>query len=86
MNDRQLAEATYLESTRVTEAYHIVLNKRKYATYLDPAERARLVDEAEFQLAAAERAEYAAWQQLEHALKMAIKKPWTADLARSVAI
>jgi hypothetical protein len=74
--EKQLADNTYQEACRVTEAYQIVLRKRKYATYLDPNERARLVDEAEGQLAAAERREYAAWQQVEFHLKMALKQPW----------
>jgi hypothetical protein len=80
LTEKQLAESTYSEAIRVTEAYSIVLRKRRYATYLDPAERARLVDEAEVQLQAAERAEFAAWQQLEYLMKMAIKKPWTAGV------
>lgn len=75
--DADLARATYDEAVRVTEAFRICLRKRKYATYLDPAEHARLVDEAEGQLAAAERAEYAAWQQVEYHHMMALKKPWS---------
>jgi hypothetical protein len=80
ITEKLLADSTYQESVRVTEAYRIVLRKRKYATYLDPNERARLVDEAEGQLAAAERAEYAAWQQVEYHLKMAIKQPWASGV------
>lgn len=80
LTDTQLAEATYLEACRVTEAYRIVHRKRKYATYLDPAERERLVEESESQLAAAERREYAAWQQLEYHMKMALKQPWAAAI------
>jgi hypothetical protein len=75
LTDKQLADNTYEEACRVTEAYQIVLRKRKYATYLDPNERARLVEEAEAQLAGAERREYAAWQQVQYHLTMAIKRP-----------
>lgn len=78
LNEKQLAEATYQEACRVTESYRICHNKRKYATYLDPNERARLVDEALAQLEAAERREYAAWQQVEYHMKMALKQPWAA--------
>jgi hypothetical protein len=76
ISEKHLADATYLEACRVTEAYRICLRKRKYATYLDPNERARLVDEAEGQLAAAERREYAAWQQVQFHMTMALKQPW----------
>lgn len=78
MTEKQLAEATYQEACRVTEAYRIVHQKRKYATYLDPTERARLVEESQYQLEAAERREYAAWVQLEYHMKLALHQPWTA--------
>jgi len=80
ITEKQLADSTYKEACQVTEAYRIVLRKRKYATYLDPNERARLVDEAEGQLAAAERSEYAAWQQVQYHYQMATKQPWTAGV------
>jgi hypothetical protein len=76
--EKQIAQDEYQEACRVTEAYRIVYRKRKYATYLDPAERARLMDESEAQLAAAERREYAAWQQVEYHTNSAIRRPWTA--------
>jgi len=74
--EKQLAEEAYMDACRVTESFRVVWRKRKYATYLDPAERARLVDESEGQLAAAERREYAAWQQLEYHTTVAPNQPW----------
>lgn len=80
LTDKQLAEAAYAEAVSVTAAFHIQLHRRKYGTHSDPDEKARRIEEAEAQLQAAERAEYAAWQQLEYLLKMAIKQPWTASV------
>jgi hypothetical protein len=78
LTEKQLAEIAYEEACRVTAAFQTQHRIRKYATYLDPNERERLVNESEVQLLAAERREYAAWTQLEYLLKMAIKQPWAS--------
>jgi hypothetical protein len=75
-SETTIARSTYDEAVRVTEAYTIQLHQRRHNTHSDPAERQRRIDEAAAQLEAAERAEYAAWQQLEHLRQMAIKSPW----------
>jgi hypothetical protein len=72
-----IARSTYDEAVRVTEAYTIQLHQRRHAIHSDPVERQRRIDEATAQLEAAERAEYAAWQNLEHLRQLAIKRPWT---------
>jgi len=69
-NEIRIAEATWDEATRVTEAYQIQLMKRKRMEHSDPAEKAHRIEEALAQLEAAERREYAAWQQLEYLRKM----------------
>jgi hypothetical protein len=76
-SETTIAQSTYDEAVRVTEAYTIQLHQRRHNTHSDPAERQRRIDEATAQLEAAERAEYAAWQQLEHLRQLAIKRPWT---------
>lgn len=73
---QDLARTTYDEATRVTEAYRIQLQRRKVTVHSDPAEKARRIEEAERQLEAAERAEYAAWDRMNHLRKMAVRKPW----------
>lgn len=67
-----IARNTYEEAVRVTEAYTIQLHHRRGAVHSDPAERQRRIEEATAQLEAAERAEYAAWQQLEHLRQLAL--------------
>ena len=69
-----IAANTYDEACRVTEAYKIQLTKRRQDTTSDPAEARRRVEECTAQLEAAERAEYAAWLQLEQLHKMALSK------------
>jgi hypothetical protein len=74
--DTDVARNTYDEAVRVTEAYTIQLHARRRIAHSDPDEKARRIEEAAAQLEAAERAEYAAWQNLEHLRQLAIKKPW----------
>lgn len=76
--ERELARTTYDEAAQVTDAYRMQLRKRKEAVHSDPAEKARRIEEAERQLEAAERAEYAAWDRMNHLLKMSITKPWVS--------
>jgi hypothetical protein len=76
LSETDIARNTYDEAVRVTEAYRIQLHARRRAVHSDPAERERRIDEAVAQMEAAERAEYAAWQQLEHLRQMAIRQPW----------
>lgn len=67
MDTVQILTSTYDEAVRVTEAFRIQLFKRRgYADALGTPEAASRVEEAQLQHAAAERAEYAAWQELEH--------------------
>jgi hypothetical protein len=67
-----IATNTYDEACRVTEAYLIQLRKRKQTPHSDAAEARRRIEECQAQLEAAERAEYAAWLQLEQLRKMAL--------------
>lgn len=73
-----IAANTYDEACRVTEAYKIQLRKRmewrRHSPDSDPAEARRRIGECTAQLEAAERAEYAAWLQLEQLHKMAPSK------------
>ena len=74
--ERELARIAYDEAVRVTDAYRIQLQRRKVAEHSDPAEKARRIEEAQGQLEAAERREYAAWERMNHLHTLAIKKPW----------
>jgi hypothetical protein len=73
VSELQIARNTYDESVRVTEAFGIQLGIRKRAMLAVPgwdtnkrAELALRVEECQGQLEAAERREYACWQQVEH--------------------
>ena len=74
--ERELARIAYDEAVQVTDAYRIQVRVRKNAVLSDPAEKARRVEEAQGQLEAAERREYAAWDRMNHLHQLAIKKPW----------
>ena len=76
LSETDIARNTYEEAVRVTEAYRIQLRQRCRNVHSDPDERVRRIAEAKDQMEAAERAEYAAWQQLEHLRQLAIKRPW----------
>ena len=76
--ERELARISYDEATQVTDAYRTQLRRRKEAVHSDPVERQRRIEEAERQLESAERAEYAAWDRMNHLLKMSVSKPWVA--------
>lgn len=75
--EKELAQATYDEAVRVTEAFRIQYRKRKNSIYPDDATKAKAVEESLAQMEAAERAEYAAWERLNHLRQMAIKRPWS---------
>jgi hypothetical protein len=71
-----IARNTYDEAVRVTEAFHIQLIKRRQHLNAVPSwdqdkrsEYQIHVMDAEYQLAAAERREFAAWADLEHLRK-----------------
>ena len=77
MNEKELAQESYTHAVRVTEAFRIQHQKRKHSTsYPDDATKAKAVEESLAQMEAAERAEYAAWERLNHLRQMAIKRPW----------
>ena len=73
---QDIARNTYDEACRVTEAYRIQLQRRRVAVHSDPTERVRRIEEAERQLEAAERAEYAAWDRMNHLRTLAVRHPW----------
>lgn len=73
VSELQIARNTYDESVRVTEAFRIQHGIRKRAMLAVPGwdnnkrqELALRVEESQYQLEAAERREYACWQQVEH--------------------
>ena len=79
MTEKDIAQASYDEADRVTEAYRIQYRKRRHSTsYPDEVTKAKAVEEALAQMEAAERAEFAAWERLNHLRQMVIKRPWTA--------
>jgi len=67
--DIRIAENSYDEACRVTEAYQLQLSKRRQNKVTNEAEQAKRIDEATRYLEAAERAEYAAWSRLDHLRK-----------------
>lgn len=71
LSPAQITRNRYDEAMRVTEAYRIQLKVRKRALSDAPEnkkpEACKRVEEAIDQLEAAERAEYSAWLQMEHA-------------------
>jgi hypothetical protein len=75
--EKELAQATYDEAVRVTEAFRIQYRKRKHGIYPDDATKAKAVEESLAQMEAAERAEYVAWERLNHLRQLAIKRPWS---------
>lgn len=78
MTEKELAQASYDEAVRVTEAFRIQYRKRKHNTiYPDDATKAKAIEESLAQMEAAERREYAAWEILNHLRQMAVKRPWT---------
>jgi hypothetical protein len=74
--ERELARIAYDEAVRVSDAYRIQLQRRKVAVHSDPAEKARRIEDAARQLESAERAEYNAWERMNHLQQMVVKKPW----------
>lgn len=77
MTEKELAQNTYEEAVRVTEAFRIQYRKRKHHDYGDDAVKAKALEECMAQLEAAERREYQAWEILNHLRQMAIKRPWS---------
>jgi hypothetical protein len=77
MTEKQLAQETYDEAVRVTEAFRIQYRKRKHADYPDDATKAKSLEESLAQMEAAERREYAAWEYLNHLRAIAVKRPWS---------
>lgn len=76
-----IARNSYDEAERVTEAYNIQLHKRREYSRTIPdwdqdrrATAQRDIEEAEHQLAAAERAEFSAWSQLNYLRKVRDKE------------
>lgn len=74
VTELQLANNTYDEAVRVVEAFKIQLSARKRAHHAKASHETWLrIEECLGQLEAAERREYACWQNVDH-----LRKVWLA--------